>query len=632
MAAPSALAAAGSTPPAGGAATSDIIIATAGAVVVSILLITPVVLYKNGRFAVLGRLSAFAGKVSGVPGWAALPGAVLVGTLSIAVFGMYWDISLHLDNGRDPGPLANGAHYFILAGLFGVLLAGIIAMALPPGRTRTAIRIPILGWDAPVGALLIVLCGSFSLIAFPLDDIWHRLFGQDVTLWGPTHLMLIGGAALSILGAWALHVEGVASSKPDGAQPTAYVRWREIALAGAFLIGMSTFQAEYDFGIPQFRLVFQPILLMLAAGVVLVAARIRIGRGGALLALITYLGVRGLLALLVGPILGQTTPHFPLYIAEALCVEGVALLAFRGRSLAATPLRFGALAGVAIGTIGLAAEWGFSHVWVVIPWPSSLFPEAAILGLITAIAAGVIGGFIGRCLTPGEARSERMPGWIVPLAAAAVVGVIAFSVPMSAGHGHTAATFTLRELTPPPNRSVAATIRLSPPNAAKNAEWLHVLNYQGRAGRPSSIDPLKRIGPGVYETTKPIRVTGRWKATLRLAKGRNVLGLAIFLPQDRAIPATEVPATNGMTRPFILDKKLLQREAKKGVSSALTLIAYLVVLAIFLGVIGTITWGLRRLERYASADGPQPPAKPAAAERPRPSVAGRSAAPPIAPA
>ena len=36
--------------------------------------------------------------------------------------------------------------------------------------------------------------GAFALIGFPLDDVWHRIFGQDVTLWGPTHLMLIGGA------------------------------------------------------------------------------------------------------------------------------------------------------------------------------------------------------------------------------------------------------------------------------------------------------------------------------------------------------------------------------------------------------------------------------------------------------
>src|SRR3954452_13202762 len=120
-----------STPPAGGAATSDVIYATAGAMVVSVLLFGPVLLYKLGRFPALGRLADFDGRTTGLPGWAALPGTVLMVALLIAVFGMYWDISLHIDQGRDPGPLANPAHYFILAGLFGVLLAGVIGMALP---------------------------------------------------------------------------------------------------------------------------------------------------------------------------------------------------------------------------------------------------------------------------------------------------------------------------------------------------------------------------------------------------------------------------------------------------------------------------------------------------------------------
>ena len=39
---------------------------------------------------------------------------------------------------------------------------------------------------------------------------------------------------------------------------------------GGFLVALSTFQAEFDFGVPQFRLVWQPILLMLAAGIGLV--------------------------------------------------------------------------------------------------------------------------------------------------------------------------------------------------------------------------------------------------------------------------------------------------------------------------------------------------------------------------
>ena len=61
------------------------------------------------------------------------------------------------------------------------------APAAPPSGSRPAGR-------PRSGGVLICACGAFALLGFPLDDLWHRLFGQDVTLWGPTHLMLIGGA------------------------------------------------------------------------------------------------------------------------------------------------------------------------------------------------------------------------------------------------------------------------------------------------------------------------------------------------------------------------------------------------------------------------------------------------------
>src|SRR5207249_4733237 len=62
-------------------------------------------------------------------------------------------------------------------------------------------------WYAPVGGVVFMACASFALLGFPLDDMWHRLFGQDVTLWGPTHLMMFGGAGLSLLGHATLTAE-----------------------------------------------------------------------------------------------------------------------------------------------------------------------------------------------------------------------------------------------------------------------------------------------------------------------------------------------------------------------------------------------------------------------------------------
>jgi hypothetical protein len=601
------LGASSSTPPAGGAATSDVIYATAGAMVVTVLLLGPILLYKLGRFPALGRLADLAERVTKLPGWAALPGTFLAVTLLIAVFGMYWDISLHIDQGRDPGPLANPAHYFILAGLFGVLLAGVLGIALPKGPTRTSYEIAP-GWHAPVGALMITICGASSLAAFPLDDIWHRIFGQDVTLWGPTHLMLIGGAALSVLGAWALHAEGDEERRAADRPLPRWTRFREIILAGAFLVALSTFQAEFDFGVPQFALELQPALIMLAAGIGLVTARVRFGPGGAVAALLVYIGIRGGLTLLIGPLFGEITPHFPPYVVEAVVVEAVALLYLRGEPAAERPITFGALAGLGIGTIGLAGEWLWSHVWVVNPWPSSLFPEAAITGLIAALAGGLLGGYVGRCLTPAVPRRERIPRAVLPVAAVAAVGVIAFWIPVNAGPG-VRATFDLNVQNTPDGRVATGVVQLDPPNAANGAYWFNVTSWQGKDG-PAHIDTLDEAGPSTYRITEPIHVDGTWKTTLRLHKGRELAGLPIFMPADQAIPVPQIPVESHVTRSFELDRQLLQREQKKGVAGWLTLVAYLGVGGISFCLILVVGWGLARLEKRGGGP-PDESAEPA---------------------
>ena len=144
--------------PAGGAATADIVIATLGATVLTTLLLALGMGHRSGRVKVLGRLAAWTERKTGLPGWAALPGAISSVALLVALLGMYWDISLHIDQGRDAGPLANPAHYLILAGLFGCFIAGFLAMVLPTERPgRSAVRITR-DWHAPVGGVLLFAC------------------------------------------------------------------------------------------------------------------------------------------------------------------------------------------------------------------------------------------------------------------------------------------------------------------------------------------------------------------------------------------------------------------------------------------------------------------------------------------
>src|SRR3954468_12559335 len=384
------------TQPAGGAALGEAIGATAGAIVATALIVLLISRHRGGRTDVLNRFGKWAERQTGLPAWASVPSMLLAVSLLVAVLGMYWDISLHIDNGSDPGPLANPAHHLILVGLYGVLVSGVLSIVLAGTERPSKTAIHIGGdWWIPVGGMMMAACGAFALSGFPLDDLWHRLFGQDVTLWGPTHLMLIGGASLATLGGMVLVGEAITAIGRDPERegsPWIY-HVRRALLVGGVLVALSPFQAEFDFGVPQFRDIYQPILIMLAAGIGLVTTRLYIGRGGALLAVAGYIAIRGFLSIMVGVVWDETTPHFPLYIVEALIVEAVFARA-GGRS----PVVNGASAGALIGTIGLAAEWGWSHVWMPIPWNDSLLPEAAIAGFVTAVAAGAVGGFIGASL------------------------------------------------------------------------------------------------------------------------------------------------------------------------------------------------------------------------------------------
>jgi hypothetical protein len=594
--------------PAGGAAIDQVAIATGGALVLSALVAWLGMGHRSGKVPYLGRAAGTAERLSGLPGWAALPSALAVVSLLVALLGMYWDISLHIDVGRDAGPLANPAHYLILAGLFGIFSAGYFAICLPRERPGPA-AVHIVGdWYAPVGGLLIAVCGAFALIGFPLDDVWHRLFGQDVTLWGPTHLMLIGGASMTLIGQAVLLVEGLGARSGSRAsmEPALVVRLRRVGLMGGLLIGLSTFQAEFDFGVPQFRFVLEPVMLAVAASVALVAARLWIGAGGALGAAAFFIAVRGALALIIDQGFGQTAPHFPLYLAEAGCVE------LCGLALARRPLALGAASGLAIGTVGFAAEWGWSQIAMPIPWAVDLLPEAAIEAALAGVAGGLVGALIG-CALNGRLPEARAVRAVPIVALVAIMAVFAdglwTTVPQNLR-----ARVTLNDVRPAPERSVSATVRIHPASAADSPAWLNITAWQGGG---LVVDGLKPRGEGVYRTTKPIPVHSEWKATLRLQRGHEVLGLPLYMPRDAAIPAPRVAAKPSFTRTFVSDHRLLQRERKQGVPGWLATAAPLGVMAIALGFLTTLAWGLGRVARR----GAPPPRGPRRGPHPRPQPA-----------
>jgi hypothetical protein len=594
-----------SDPGAGGASASDLGIAGAIAGFAIIVLLMGGLGHRAGLISILGWFEGFSERVSGQPAWAALPCGLAIISLISAVFGLYWDVATHIDSGRDTSVWGNPGHFFILGGLYGIFASGFFAICL--GREEradrpgpTAIRIGR-DWYAPLGGVLMCATGFFSLIAFPLDDFWHRLFGQDVTLWGPTHLMLIGGAVMTLLGIAVIQAEVVRAMKAAGVMhlEKAWVRHlRVVWLPGGVLIGMSTFQGEYDFGVPQFQLILHPLLIMFAAGLTLVMTRIWLGRGGLFGAIGFYLIMRGGLALLVHDSLGQSLPHFPLYIVEALCVEAAALLIAVKRR----PLAFGALAGVLIGTVGLAAEWGWSHVWMPLPWPVEILPETIVLGLAMAISASLLGAWVAARLDD-EIPYTRAGRPVALAASIAIFAMIGFPL-FTSSQTDLRASVELSEVQAGPQRTVGATITLRPRDGADGAKWFTVTAWQGD-GR-LVVDRLERVSEGVYRTTKAIPVHGSWKAMVRLHKGNSIVALPIYAPRDTAIPVAGINAPARFERSFQSDKELLQREARTQ-DDAVTYAAYGTVLGLALALIALLAWGIHRVAATAGRERDTPP-------------------------
>jgi hypothetical protein len=173
------------------------------------------------------------------------------------------------------------------------------------------------------------------------------------------------------------------------------------------------------------------------------------------------------------------------------------------------------------------------------------------------------------------------------------MAVIGWGLPLSSD-GPRSASVTLRDVPGAEGgRAVDATIRVTPTGAADDPEWLNVTAWQGGG---SLLDPLERVGPGLYRTTQPIPVHGSWKAMLRLQREDVLVSVPIYLPRDRGIPAPEVPAQASFTREFQADHELLQRERKEGVAGSLTASAYATVLVIALSLMALIAWALIRME------------------------------------
>ena len=586
----------------GGAALDQVIGMTVVAGIISLGLLWIGYLHRQRKITWLKNLGDWAGRKFHRPPWVALPVMLFITTILCALFGFIWDVSLHIGNGRDSGPLANPAHYFILFGLFILFIAGCLACILSYDKPGPAAVRITRTWYAPVGGILMAGCGLYALIGFPLDDVWHRIFGQDVTLWGPTHLMMIGGAGFATISALMLEHEGRLAVGEDRPKDGPGIKFIQYLAFGGIVIGMSVFQIEFDFGVMQFRQVFEPMLIAAAAALALVSARIMLGRGAALIAALLAIALRGLMAVLVGPLLGAPINWFALYLGPALVVELLALTPLIKR-----PVLFGLVSGLGIATVGLWLESLWIDAVYAYAWPASMWPEALAMAIPVAVLVGGCGALLGMVVTNQTLPSRAISVGLVVLSVFAIGGATAnglrYEVPQNA-----TATFTLTDAPSiGDQRMVTADVRINPPDlVSDDPNWVSVLGWQGglENQRGIFIDQLERVGPGHYASTKPMPVSGTWKTLLRLHDGHVLAAVPIYLHGDPGIGAEEVPAEASMTRPFVSELTILQRERKPDTPQVLWFVGCIVVLVCTLVLIGGLSWGAGRLNKIEPTRSP----------------------------
>jgi hypothetical protein len=345
-------------------------------------------------------------------------------------------------------------------------------------------------------------------------------------------------------------------------------------------------QQEFGYGMPQFRLTFHPMLIALSAAVVLVPVRLVAGRGAAVLTALAALVIQALLTGFVVA-LGDPVLHFPLYLAEAVLVEVVAL------ALVRRPTAFAVAAGLALGTAGVAAEKVWSDVWMPLAWPAHMLPAAMALSAAVAVAGAVLGVFVAGTLRKTGAAPLRPSALVWAVGAfVAALGVLATQLHT---HGVDArAAVALTDVRGAGPRQVQATVRFNAPGLAADADWLYAMAWQGREHRLVAA-PLRPAGDGAWRTTAPLPVTGTWKSMIRLHRGSEMASVVVHLPEDRAIPAPAVAAPANFQRPLQRDSLILQRERKPSAGNALWRAASGAVAAAVVALTALVLWTMLRL-------------------------------------
>jgi hypothetical protein len=143
-------------------------------------------------------------------------------------WGVGWDIRWHLVIGRDSFWIAPHVMTYASVVVACAISLGVLVAETWRARGAGPGTITVAGLRGTRGFHLAWWGMAIVILAAPVDDLWHRLFGLDVTLWSPPHLLGLAGSQVSNLGGLLVALEVYEPGWP---------RWAALATSGVYLLG-----------------------------------------------------------------------------------------------------------------------------------------------------------------------------------------------------------------------------------------------------------------------------------------------------------------------------------------------------------------------------------------------------------
>jgi hypothetical protein len=299
--------------------------------------------------------------------------------------GVYWDIAWHIDKGRDS--FFSPPHNLIYAFMLIVLVMSLYGLIRDQRDTPFHLKVGKMNLHP---GLLIVAVGAMLVLFFaPADDLWHRVFGPDATLWGPMHLIGLLGFTMAtfggLLSSWL--ERSLSSNRQHLFSVSAF-------FFGVILLGWTMlYLAEYEYRIQVFPMFWQPLLLMsLPTFTLVLIAKLSPVRWAATVTSLAFTAFRLLLAgyltvTATADLAGESKPAIPVLIVTGLVID---VLVQRK-----VPL-------LLVGGIAAMVTFGSNYLQHGQNWYTGALTLGVLLGVSLSVVLAYLANAVAASLPPSD--------------------------------------------------------------------------------------------------------------------------------------------------------------------------------------------------------------------------------------